>query len=318
MFEAKHTGMSRRRRKEREWYRSLKNGYYHMSTDGWKEGFLFHTPAQYAYGMTVIGLLTLFFDIKIYSFTLMSNHVHILLSGTGAACLDAFDYLRKKLSARLVKDGYPPLPEDYWFKLVAVEDQEQMKNNFIYIDRNAYEQQICVPCGYPWSSSYLHYSQIGNMIVGKRADTFSKRALERLTGTREAIPAHWQFHPEYGLLPVSFIDNTLFQRLFSGPKEYEIRSVKDYESFVKVANQLDEAPVYSPEELADIVNNMLQGLFSGRRVKQLSQDETGRLVVLLHKRYNMSVEMIASALSLSERLVKQFLYAKDYGKQKSF
>lgn len=139
-----------RKRAERDRIHSLKKAYYHLSTDGWGEGFLFHTESQYAYGMTVTGLLTLLFDVTIYDFALMPNHVHLLLSGSGTDCLAAFDYLRQKLSARLRKDGYPPLPDNYWFKLVAVEDPEQMKNSFIYIDRNAYELQQYIPSGYPW------------------------------------------------------------------------------------------------------------------------------------------------------------------------
>ena len=237
--------MAKRRRKERQDIRNLKKGYYHLSTDGWKDGLLFHTKEQYAFGMIIIGLLTLWTGITVYSFTLMPNHVHILLSGNGEACLKAFDYLRNKLSARLVKDGYPPLPEDCWFKLKPVEDPEQMKIELLYVDRNPYELLLCVPSGYLWSSSYLHYSQLGTMIKGRRADTISKRELEEMTGSRITIPPHWEFHPILGLLPTSFIDNNLFLRLFINPKDYETRLVKDYEAFVKVGKTLGETPLFS-------------------------------------------------------------------------
>lgn len=303
-----------RRRKERQEISNLKKGYYHLSTDGWKEGYLFHTKEQYAYAMTVIGLLVLQFDIVIYSFSLMPNHIHILLSGNGQACLKAFDYLRNKLSDRLQKDGYPPIPDDYWFKLTPVENQEQMKNNFIYVDRNAYELQICVPTGYAWSSSYLHYSQLGAIIKGRRADTFSKRELETLTGSRTAIPPHWEFHPTLGLLPSSFIDNKLFLRLFNNPKDYESRLVKDYEAFVKIGKLLDETPQFSEGEINDIVEQLVLNLYPGRRLKQLSNDEKGRLSIILMKNYAFTAETIASALKVSEHIVNQWLRAKDYGK----
>ncbi len=73
------------------------NGYYHFCTDGLLSGKLFYNDAQFAYGMILIGLLTLQFNLKIYGFVLMSNHIHIILSGTGDECVKAFDYLRKKL-----------------------------------------------------------------------------------------------------------------------------------------------------------------------------------------------------------------------------
>ncbi len=304
-----------RRRKERADCRSLKKGYYHLSTDGRWEGSLFYTKEQYAYGMCLIGILTLLFDIRIYSFTLMSNHVHIILSGTGSACLDAFDYLRRKISARLVKDGYPPLPEDYWFKLVPVDDPEQMKRDFIYVDRNPYEKHICVPGGYPWGTGYLHYSFVGDMLIGDRAGTLSGRELERRTGTRMSFPEHWQFHPQYGLLPASFIDNSLFTKLFRVPKEYLTNLVKDYESAVQVARSLDESPEYSEEETRDIVETLLQKYYANSSLSKLSPDKKGRLAVILKKEYDMPESIIAHSLGFSEHLVFQFLRSKDYGKR---
>lgn len=305
-----------RKRSERDHIHSLKKGYYHLSTDGWGDGFLFHTTEQYAYGMAVTGLITLRFDITIYDFALMPNHVHLLLSGTGTSCLAAFDYLKQKLSARLIKDGYQPLPDDYWFNLRAVDNPEQMKNNFIYLDRNAYELQQYIPSGYPWGAGYLHYSALSDMISGTPASAFSRRKLEEMTGSRIPIPSHWQFHPKYGLLPSSFVDNSLFLRLFKGPKEYESRLVKDYEAFVKVSRSLGEKPAFSSDEVKDIVSHLLQNYFSGQPLRRLSNEEKGRLATMLAKDYDLSADAISPALGLSEHLVQQLLRAKDFGKQR--
>ncbi len=304
-----------KKRRERKQFCALKKAYYHLSTDGWKEGLLFHSAPQYAYGMSVMGLLTLRFDICIYAFTLMPNHVHILLSGTGENCVKAFDFLRKMISARLVKDGYPPLPLQYWFKLVLVETSDQMKKNFIYIDRNAYEQQICSPNAYPWSSSYLHFSLIGKMISGTKAESLSLRKLESLTACTLRIPPHWEFHPQYGLLPASFVDNSLFHKLFRHVKDYETHLVKDYESYVKLARSLDETTQFSLEECRDITDRLMQGLYAGRRLKDLQQEEKARLAVILMKEYDLPVSMIALSLKIPEHLVQQILRAKDFGRK---
>ena len=191
-----------------------------------------------------------------------------------------------------------------------------MRNNFIYVDRNPHEKQICVPAGYPWGSNPLHFSLYGTMLRGRRADTFSKRELKKMTCTEKPIPPHWEFHPELGLLPASFIDNRLFLKLFKSPKAYESRLVKDYEAFVQVARTLDEMPDYSPEDYVLIVNQLLQAEYKGRRLHQLSPDEKGKMVVILANRYGMNAEQIAQAMNMSLRLVQQFLRAKDYGRQR--
>ena len=301
-------------RKERLDYQSYKRGYYHLVTNGWQKGKLFHNAAQFAYGMILMGLLTLRFGVVIYAFTLMDNHIHIILSGTGKECIKSFDYLRKKISARLVMDGYSPLPPDYGFKLVPIENEEQMRSLCIYLARNAYERQLCIPGGYPWSSDYLHFSLLKEFITGTPASSLSKRELERLTCSDIAIPDHWQFHPVLGLLPSSFVNESLFNRLFNGPKDYECRLVKDYESFVQIAESVGESTEFSAGEISEIVDGLVQDMYPGKRLSQLSGDEKGRIVVQLNYTYKLTAAKCASALKIPERVAAQFLRSKDYGK----
>lgn len=304
--------------KERKEYRQWKKAYYHLSSDGWQEGKLFHHQAQFAFGMLLVGLLTQRFHITIYDFTLMDNHVHILLSGTGAECCRAFDYFKMKLSARLKKDGYPPLPVNYGFKLIPVKNEEQMRVNYLYIDRNILEKGICLPGGYPWGAAYLHFSQMGKFLHGVRAGTLSKNRLEQMTGTRTLIPPHWEFHPELGLLPAGYVNTALFNRLFPGPKDYQTRLIKDYEAFIKMGRSMDERFVFSKQEIDEMAYLQARRLFPGRSSHSLSNDEKGKLCIILADKFGLSTEQIADALSLPEYLVKQFLSSKDYGKKKSW
>lgn len=301
---------------KREEYKHLPKGYYHLSTDGRWEGLIFHTNALFAYGMTLIGLLTLLFPVEIYAFTLMNNHIHIVLSGTGRACRDTFHYLVRKLNIRLRLSGYPELPDQYGFKLVTITSLEQLKNNIIYLDRNPYEKQYCVPAGYPWGSTIIHYNRIASILEWTRADTLSKRELERLTGSRIAIPGDWEFNPVLGLNPACFVRNDKFLDLFPTAKSYQSRLTKDYEAFVKVAENLDESMEFSQEELEGIMNEQLRKHYSGRSLGQLKNDEKGYLAVLLAQNYHLPSNQIAGMLGLQEYLVKQFLNAKDYGTTK--
>ena len=301
------------RRKDIEEYKSWGKGYYHLSSDGWKEGRMFHTESQYAYGMTVMGLLTLRFEVEIYDFTLMPNHIHVILSGSGAQCVQAFSYFKEKINRRLRRDGYPPLPENYGFKLTRIETREQMKTNIIYLARNPFEKQVSVPGGYLWGSACLHHSMVAEAFDGISAQDMSKRELIRLAGSRTSIPTHWKFHPRFGLLPSSFLNQKLFYKLFPTPKDYETRLVKDYEALVKLSEKLEEEMEFTKEELDDILSQVLQDHFQGKRTRELSGDEKGRLCRILEENYHLTHKQIADALHIPEYLVAQFLRSKDYG-----
>ena len=300
-------------KKMRKEYQSWKRGYYHLSTDGLKAGKLFYTNEQFAYGMTLVGLTTLYYAVTVYDFTLMDNHLHLLMSGTGAECVRTFDYLRRKISARLVKDGYPPLPEDYFFKLTPVVDEEQMRINYLYIDRNILERGVSLPGGYPWGAAYLHFSSLAKQLRGTPAGKLHVRKLMSFTGSHMPIPSSWEFHPELGLLPGSWMDHTLFKKLFSSAKDYQTRLVKDYEAFIKLGRRLDETQILSEYEIRDVAQQLSNITFPGKRMKDLSNPEKGRMCALLQDRYGLTPAQIAEALYISEHLVKQLLVSKDFG-----
>lgn len=300
---------------KRDEYKDFPKGYYHLSTDGKWKGLIFHTPESFAYGMIMMGLLTLLFPVQIYAFILMDNHIHIILSGTGTACRDAFYYLVRKLNMRLRKEGYPELPENYGFKLVPITSQEQFRADIIYLDRNTLEKHLCVPGGYPWGTTLIHHSPIKSLFQWTKAADQSKRELERITGSRAPIPAHWEFNPILGLNPASFVRNDKFYNLFPTPKEYLSRLAKDYEAMVHVAERLGEEVSFSSDEVDGIMNDLLRKHFCGRQIKHLSGDEKGRLAVMLFSNYHLPPDQIAHVLGLQEYLVKQFLNAKDYGKK---
>ena len=54
------------RKKRRKEYRTWKKGYYHLCTDGWKEGLLFHDQGEYVNAVNSISLLDLQYPVKVH------------------------------------------------------------------------------------------------------------------------------------------------------------------------------------------------------------------------------------------------------------
>ena len=299
------------RRQEREEYRAKGNGYYHLCTDGLKEGLIFNNAAEFAFGMCLMGLIWLKFSIRIYAFELMPNHIHIILSGTGEHCLMAFDYLKRKLSARLLRDGYPPLPDDYWFKLVGLENQEQLKNEILYILRNPLEKGFCIVGGYLWGTEWIYYSDFPKALEGTLARKMSKRSLSKLFASEEDIPGHWQINPYLGLLPDSFVDTSVVRAFFPTPKDLQTALVKDYEVHFQIANRLGELIEFSKSELASIVTQTLQKRFGGRDLRALSEVEKGKLAIILNREFGLNSYQISTSIFVREKVVRQLLASKE-------
>ena len=299
-----------KRQKRRAEYKSWKKGYYHLCTDG-KKGTICHDESEYVYLVNTISLLDLLFPVKVHSYEVMRSHLHLLLSGRGKDCVAVFDYVRSRINKRLVKDGYPPLPEDYDFKLIPVEDENQMRNNGIYIARNASEVLNIRPGGYLFGSSMAFYSELPRLFEAVRAGDMSVRTLKKMFQTHVTIPSDRLIHPGLGMiLPQSFVDMGVLYKVFPTAKEYETRLVKDYEAFVEIADQVGEEIVFSVEEAKDIVKQEL--MMEGRNLSDLSNDDRCALAVRMNKKYRLDATTLSQAVFIPARVISQALKSKKY------
>ena len=262
--------------------------------------------------MTAIALVTLKYNVKIYIFVLMHNHIHILLSATGTICVEVFDYLKQRINKQLKEDHYPPLPEDYDFKLTPILDRKSFQDHFIYIARNIYEKGLFMPGGYLWGSDYLLFSQWADHIKGRRVNEMSQREVTRLTRSAMKLPEQWEIHPELGILPKCFISTEKARELFPSVKSYLTRLVKDFEAFVHISDSLGEANSLDVEEIKELVGQLLTRYFTNRSLDELTADEKSRLAVIMHDQYRLEPQHIARALYLPNRIVHQVLHSKDY------
>ena len=301
-----------KRQKRRAEYKAWKKGYYHLCTDG-KRGTICHDDAEYVYLVNTISLLDLLFPVKVHSYEVMRSHLHLLLSGRGKDCVAVFDYVKRRINKRLVEDGYPPLPKDYDFKLIPVVDEDQMRKNAVYIARNASEVQNIRPGGYLFGSSMAFYSNVSRLFETVQVRDLSKRTLEKLFRTHVSIPPDRLIHPGMGMvLPQSFVDMGVLYKLFPTAKEYETRLVKDYETFVEIADQIGEEIAFSVEEAKDIVKQEL--MLVGQKLSELSNDERCSLAVRLNKKYRLDALTLSQSVFIPAHVISQALRSKKYNK----
>lgn len=299
------------RRKERAALRAQGLGEYHFATDGWKEGKIFNNAAEYAFGMILMGLICLRFAITIHAFSLMPNHIHIVIRGTGEEILKAFDYLKRKLKARLKRDGYRPIPETYWFKLVKIDSPEQMRTEIIYVLRNALEHGLGAVGGYLWCSAWLYHSDFCEMLHAEPEYKLSKRKKYKLFGGRENVPSHWRFHPYLGLIPDAFVDTSLVMNLFPEAKDLQVALVKDYEAIYQAAGRLGEIVAFNKAEMDSIVSQTVMKRFPGQSLRSLSDADKAKLAIILHREFGLNSYQISKSIYIKEVIVRQLLNSKD-------
>ena len=293
-------------------YKDWPKGIYHLSSDG-KTITLFHNEQEYVHGMNSIALAAAMFDVAIYSFTLMKTHLHLLLQGTGEIITRMFFFLRKRIKAQLIDDGQMPIPDEYWFKLVKVEDDMSLRRHFVYVARNAMEALSVIPSGYLWGSAYLAYSRVYSMIDSIPADRMSVRDMKALLRSSQAIPGNYRIHPGLKLiLPESYVDMSLFYKVFPNVRQYLTTLVKDVEAYVYVAEQLGEVLEYSVEDATELMKTLMSRLYPNARFKDLPNDDKCKLISMMYYQYHVQDYVISQTVFINLQMIRQIVHSKQY------
>lgn len=106
--------------------------YWHLFTSGKETPQIFKKKEDFGFAMNVIAQTALKYnEIKILTFELMGNHLHILAEGPKEQVLASFSFIRKRLG-RGLKDSFPDsLPTGFAPSLKEVTSLEAMRNTIV-------------------------------------------------------------------------------------------------------------------------------------------------------------------------------------------
>lgn len=302
--------------KLRKEYKSWGRWYYHLVLDSLGERNLFNDRDEYVNGMNVVALAQFLTEAGVIQFDWMRNHGHFILLATGLQCCRFFDYSRYRLNARLIKDGYPLLPDDWFFKLIRLETFNELVNAASYSARNSYDAMLGIlPGGYLWSSNYLMFSNIGEIIDYKTVGTIGARRMTRLLGSNVKFPESYKVCKLGYILPESYLlrteDGTMTKArsLYKDSKDYAYRLFRDYDTYRRVASDIGEEWSPAKGDMGPLIRNLLDVNYGVKDIKTLDSEKRCDLAVTLGVRYGLKVEEIASRLSLSSSMVSKLLYS---------
>ena len=166
--------------------------YWHLFTSGKETPQIFKKKEDFGFAMNVIAQTALKYnEIKILTFELMGNHLHILAEGPKEQVLASFSFIRKRLG-RGLKDCFPnSLPKGFAPSLKEVTSLEAMRNTIVYINRNGFVADANhTPYSYPWGAgSYFfgllhsHDTTFQDTTTTQRFNMFHRRIQD--------IPPDW-------------------------------------------------------------------------------------------------------------------------------
>ena len=252
-------------------------------------------------GMNFVALQAHASRVVVLSFTLMSNHVHFVVTADTKRDAEAFIegfkhryslYLRRKYGVKEFLRG-----NGVRIDLISPYDEDPEKA-IAYVEMNCVAANICShPSQYPWGTGGLFFDQ--RKPDGRPLGAFSKRACKRLLHTDvELLPENWLVGADGYILPQSYVDVAAVEAFFRTPQRMNWFLANSSKAKKRMEAD-DNLPAFRDQVILAAVPDLCQSLFGKRTFSQLARDEQVEFVRQLHFRFSAHVNQIARVCGLT-------------------
>lgn len=278
----------------------LNGPYWHICTDGTKMQNIFCTAEDFNTGMWLLASVCCQFkDCRIITFEIMSNHLHLIISGQRERSLGFYDVLRGRLKRTFTRKGNLVDWDRFQMDIHPIETLRALRNEIIYVNRNAFvANEAYTPDSYPWGGGCayfnawltdLHPTPFCDLKINHQRELMHTRDIEafaslKVAGNRAYIP--------------SFCDISLGERMFRDPRSYFNALTRNAEAFSQIAARLKDTIFLTDDELFAVTVSHISKEYDLNKISLLSPQQRLDTARHLHFKYNATNQQLRRILKL--------------------
>ena len=265
------------------------------------------TVEDYKFCVTLIALAASYATVKVVSFEIMSNHIHVLLAGcTREDCLRFFDFYKAKLHRYYLSTGRYKNLDGFTTDPIPLPTLESVRREIVYIARNGFlVSDKYLPYSYPWGAGALFFNPMANITD---AQSFNARPFrEKQSMCHGRIPDLLDsiLVKNGMILPQSFCCIKLGEALFRNAHQYFSMVSKNYEAYSEVAKRLGDDIFLDDDDMFAVLLNICRKQFNDSKPTLLPQRDKLEVARQLRREYNASDGQIQRMLRLDRNVVEE-------------
>lgn len=284
--------------------------YWHLFTDGNSAEIIFRSREEFIIGMNLLGISKCYFpELKIFTFCLMNNHIHIILSGSREDCTSLFENFRTRLQRYFSRNDEKTRLKGFKCSLFPIDNLQSLRNEIVYVNRNGYlVNPDCTPFSYRWGANMFIFNALASVIYGDctpygKLSFRDKRNICR-SNTIE-IPGDDLRIFDGMILPSSFCETKEAESFYRDAHHYFYAISKKYEAYSAIAHTLGDKIVLTDDEMVSATISLCVREYGERRPAVLQPKQKIELAQRLHWDYNASNRQICSILKLDRGIVNE-------------
>lgn len=275
-----------------------KNGpCWHLYTPGKESDNIYRDKEDFVLGMNLTALFAgRYPEVTVYTFQLMNNHHHYLISGK----LDIVRVFFEEFQCRLAKmlcnlKGYEIHPCEYGIK--KIEDVNQFRINVVYVNRNGYVvNKEYTPFTYPWGANMFFFNMpISSGGLYSSLPYKVKRAMFHSHDIN--CPSHYFMQEEY-ISSLSYCHVKEAESLFYNAHDYFSSVTKGVEAYKEVAQMIGDSLYLSDNEMYSVLRKISYDRFGTFALTKLDSNAKYELAKCMHFDYHASNSQVSRILRM--------------------
>lgn len=283
--------------------------FWHLCTPGQLSGEIFRERNDFVFGMNLVALLAAIHSgrVGIYTFELMHNHFHFVVSGEEGSIIDFFNDLYKRLKRYLVFEGRFSDMKGFYPTLVPIDNLAHLRNVIAYANRNGYLiNKNTTPFSYYWGANRYFFSLAQEYESRQKVFIHEIPINERRRIFRSHFndfPQNYYFTEDY-ISPCSYVLISEAESLFKSAHDYFSLVSRSVESFASISKELGDKVTYTDEEVSSVIYTISMDKY---KTKPFGLDKDAKLDIAktLHFKYNASNHQIRRVLRLDIEILEE-------------
>ena len=286
----------------------VKNGpYWHIYTNGTTMQNIFCSKEDYNCGMWQLAIAKCTAKrIKLLTFELMSNHVHLIAAGEKDDCEEFF-----KLFAARIKNIFTRLGKVLdWTKfqhgILPIESLTALRNEIIYTNRNAYiANPNYTPFSYLWGGGCAYFNPFLEYLPIKPFSKLPILKQRQFTHSRDTSDfTKLYIWEDIAYIP-SFCDIALGESMFQDARKYFNSLTRNAEAFSQIANRLKDSMFLTDDELYAVSIAHIDKEYKTSQIKLLSPEHKIDTARHLRFKYNATNNQIRRILKIEASILEE-------------
>jgi hypothetical protein len=211
-------------------------------------------------GVTTCTSLPLKYDIRIFCYTFMNDHFHLILGGRGLTCA----MFMRMLLARISRIGNVTgrMIHNDMFMVTPILYRKQMQEECAYVLRNPIRAGMASPYKYPWCSmSECLLNPLETVQHGRKIKDFGDRERRRILRTKERLDGEIEIL-DGRILDSFIVDTEDFAKYFSSELElFKMVRKSAVDSDVKEEHGMPDALKITDESVLEKAKEVLRRKF---------------------------------------------------------